>query len=254
MSLIDCARIVEQGDPDRFLAVMAAPASLRPLLWPLFAFNLEVARVPWLTQEPLIAEMRLQWWRDVIDAAGKGPPPAHEVAGPLAELIAERSLPREALDRIAAARMRDTRHAVVEDEEELRQHLDETAGGLLWAAAAALGAGPDLEDPVRRAGRAGGLAGWFLAVPGYVERGKLPLADGRPETVARLAREGLSELAAVRRVRFGPALPAMRTLWRARAVLMRAARDPGTVGAGMLEGSEFARRAGLVWAVARRGW
>lgn len=254
MSLTDCARIVEQGDPDRFLAVMAAPAPLRPRLWPLFAFNLEVARVPWLTQEPLIAEMRLQWWRDVIEEAGQGQPPAHEVAGPLSALVAERGLPRAALDRIAAARIRDSRHAIVEDEEEFRLHLDETAGGLLWAAAVALGAGPELEDPVRRAGRAGGLASWFLAVPGYVERGKLPLADGRPETVARLAREGLAELASVRRVRFGSALPAMRTLWRARPILTRAAHDPGAVGAGALQGSELARRGSLVWAVARRGW
>lgn len=254
MDFTECARIVEQGDPDRFLAVMAAPAPLRVRLWPLFAFNLEVARVPWLTKEPLIAEMRLQWWRDVIEGAGQGQPPAHEVAGPLAGLIAAQHLPRDALDRVAAARLRDTRHAIVEDEDEFRLHLDETAGGILWAAAVALGAGPELEDPVRRAGWAGGLASWFLAVPAYVERGKLPLADGRPETVARLAGEGLAELDAVRRVRFGPALPAMRTLWRTRAILTRAARDPGAVGAGALEGSELARRASLVWSVARRGW
>ena len=254
MTLTDCARIVEEGDPDRFLAVMAAPVPLRPLLWPLFAFNIEVARAPWRSEEPLVVEMRLQWWRDVVAEAGEVAPPAHEVAGPFAELVVARDLPRDTLDLVVAARLRDTRHALFEDEDEFRLHLDETAGGLLWTAAVALGADPALEGPVRLAGRAGGLANWFLAVPDYVERGKLPLADGRPETVARLAREGLADLAKARRARFGPALPVMRTLWRTKAILAQAARDPGAVGDGRLGTSEFARRAGLVWAVARRGW
>ena len=61
-----CAALVERGDPDRFAAVMAAPVAARTRLWPLYAFNLEVARAPWVTKEPMIAEMRLQWWRDVV--------------------------------------------------------------------------------------------------------------------------------------------------------------------------------------------
>ncbi|TNF18762.1 MAG: phytoene synthase, partial [Rhodobacteraceae bacterium] len=58
-----CAAIVEKGDPDRFASAMAAPVAARARLFPLYAFNLEVARAPWVTQEPMIAEMRLQWWR-----------------------------------------------------------------------------------------------------------------------------------------------------------------------------------------------
>ena len=58
----------------------------RRVLFPLYAFNIEVSRAPWVTAEPMIAEMRLQFWRDVVEeiAAGK-PPRAHEVAAPLAE-------------------------------------------------------------------------------------------------------------------------------------------------------------------------
>ena len=60
MSLQACAELVERGDPDRFLATMAAPVALRATLFPLYAFNVEIARAPWVTQEPMIAEMRLQ--------------------------------------------------------------------------------------------------------------------------------------------------------------------------------------------------
>ncbi|MBT6544979.1 MAG: squalene/phytoene synthase family protein, partial [Rhodobacteraceae bacterium] len=62
-----CAALVERGDPARFLAVMAAPVQAREVLFVLFAFNLEVARAPWVTQQPMIAEMRLQWWCDALD-------------------------------------------------------------------------------------------------------------------------------------------------------------------------------------------
>ncbi|MFM7443344.1 MAG: squalene/phytoene synthase family protein, partial [Tabrizicola sp.] len=72
MSVDACAELVSRGDPDRFRAVMAAPAFARAQLLPLYAFNLEVARAPWVTEEPLIAEMRLQWWRDVVENAASG--------------------------------------------------------------------------------------------------------------------------------------------------------------------------------------
>lgn len=254
MTITDCARIVERGDPDRFLATMAAPVPARDVLWPLFAFNVEIARAPWRSEEPLVVEMRLQWWRDLIEEAGTVPPPAHEVAGPLAELVAARDLPRDVLDRVITARLRDTRHAIFEDEDEFHAHLDESAGGLLWGAAVGLGADASLEGAVRRAGRAGGLAGWFMAVPYYVEHGKLPLADGRPETVVRLARAALDDLAALRRVRFGAALPAMRSLWQARKVLRQVIRDPAAVGEGRLGLGEFGRRAALFKAAVLGRW
>ncbi|MCB1311397.1 MAG: squalene/phytoene synthase family protein, partial [Sedimentitalea sp.] len=61
-----CAGLVQRGDLERFMATMAAPVAARRVLFPLYAFNLEVARAPWVTQEPVIAEMRLQWWRDAL--------------------------------------------------------------------------------------------------------------------------------------------------------------------------------------------
>ena len=89
-----CADLVQRGDPDRFLAVMAAPVALRGGLFTLYAFNLEIARAPWVAKEPLIARMRLQFWRDVVEGEDSR---AHEVAAPLAALIAARQLSRPAL-------------------------------------------------------------------------------------------------------------------------------------------------------------
>ena len=52
---------------------MAAPVEARRVLFPLYAFNVEVARAPWVTSEPMIGEMRLQWWRDALEEIARGP-------------------------------------------------------------------------------------------------------------------------------------------------------------------------------------
>ena len=103
MSLDACAAIVERGDPDRFLATMAAPPAAREVLFPLYAFNIEVARAPVVTNEPEIAAIRLAWWREALDEiASGGPVRRHEVVVPLAQAL--RPGQAEALDDLVLAR------------------------------------------------------------------------------------------------------------------------------------------------------
>ena len=158
MSLDACAQLVDRGDPDRFLAVMAAPLWARELLFPLYAFNLEIARAPWVAQEPLVAEMRLQWWRDVVAAAESGAAKAHEVAGPLHGLIRDAGLPVTVLDRLIAARRWDCWHEPFADAAALEAYVEDTGAGLMWLAARALGAPDGAEAAVRAFGWASGLA------------------------------------------------------------------------------------------------
>ena len=87
--LIACAQMVERADPDRFRALMATPVAARAKLFPIYAFNIEAARAPWVTQETMIAEMRLQWWRDALEEIRSGATVRrHEVVTPLAGLAA----------------------------------------------------------------------------------------------------------------------------------------------------------------------
>lgn len=251
-----CAEIVERGDPDRFLATMAAPVAARAVLFPLYAFNVEVARAPWASHEPMICEMRLQFWRDVLAGIAEGAPPrAHEVAAPLATVLADRPGAIAALDALVEARRRDILPERFADAAELSAYLDATAGGLMWAAALCLGADAAAEAPVRAVGRAGGLASYLRAVPELVARGRAPLPDPSPEAIAALARAGLAALAEARRTALPPALnPALRTAWRSPAVLGRAARTPGAVLDGGLGESAFRRHAGLLRRVWLGGW
>jgi phytoene/squalene synthetase len=64
MSLDAIADGLRRADPDRFAAAMAAPPAARAGLLALYSVNIDMARAPWASAEPLVAEMRVQWWGD----------------------------------------------------------------------------------------------------------------------------------------------------------------------------------------------
>ena len=251
------AALLKRGDPDRYLATLAAPVALRPKLFVLYAFNLEVARAPWVTQEALIAEMRLQWWRDVVANAASGAARAHEVAGPLHDLIRDVPLPLDVLDRMIFARRWDVYREGFADTTALAAYLDDTAAGLMWLAARVAGAACGAEATVRAYGRAAGMAAFLRALPELTARGRKPLPDAAPQAVAALARLGLAWLDIARRGRADvPAhvRPALLAGWTALPILRQAAIAPERVLDGSLGLSEFSRRGRLLWQAATGRW
>ncbi len=255
MTIAACAALVERGDPDRFRAVMAAPVAARARLFPLYAFNLEVARAPWVTEEPLIAEMRLQWWRDVVENAASGAARAHEVAGPLHEVIRDFQLPVSVLDALIAARRWDIHPEPHADLEALTAYLEATGAGLMWLAAKALGAPDRAEPAVRAYGWAAAAASYLRAVPDLVARGRQPLPEGvAPQDIATA---GLARLAFSRQARTSvpnAAAPALLAGWTAEPVLRLAAADPQRVMAGDLRIPEVRTRGRLLWQAVTGRW
>ena len=249
-----CADLVRRGDPERFLAVMAAPVAAREKLFPIYAFNVEVARAPWVTQEAMIAEMRLQWWRDALqEIRAGGHVRRHEVATPLSQVLDAEGA--ALLDQLVAARRWDIYHDPFENIEHFREYIGKTSGNLLLAAARSLGPVP--EAPVRDAGYALGVANWLRAVPALERAGRVPLADGTRAGVQQLAQEGLAylEKARVKRADIGRRVaPALLCLWQAGAVLRRAVSSPGRVASGGLEPSPVASRINLMLRAATGRW
>ncbi|MCU0907679.1 MAG: squalene/phytoene synthase family protein [Rhodobacteraceae bacterium] len=244
MSVEACAAAVARGDPDRFLAAMAAPVAARAVLLPLHAFALEIARAPYLTAEPLIAEMRLQWWRDALDEIAEGRPVRrHEVATPLAAVLDGAGA--RLLDASVAARKWDIARDAWAGPAGLMAYVEATAATPAWVAARALGSGS--EAAVRAVGRAGGLARYLAAVPALRAAGRDPLPPGT-DPVA-LARDALAGLRAARPDRAARA--ACLAHWQAGAVLAQVIADPGRVERGGLGLSEFAKRMRLAAALVR---
>lgn len=239
-----CAERLSTGDADRFAAVMAASAEVRPGLFALYATNLELARAPWASSEPMVAEMRLQWWIDALSAlAAAGKPVPHEFGAAL------EALPKAALKGLieaAEARRADCWTDPFEDTAQLRAYLEASSGAVFEAAGQVAG----VECSALRAyGAAAGLANWFLALPELVARGRLGLADMDALALGHLARDGLGWLgdaeAELRKAERSARVAALAG-FRARSVLKTAAKSPARILAGDLGSSEFARRFALL--------
>lgn len=236
-----CAALVEKGDPDRFLATMAAAPEVRGGLFALAAYNLELARAPWASKEPMIAEMRLQWWRDLVEGIGEGADAhRHEISDLLGEIVRQNALSIELLDQMAAARRWDAYSDAFADQADFDEYIDHTTGHLMWMACQTIGATVQDEKSVRDYAYGVGVANWLAAVADLVERGKVPLLDGRPKGISALAELGLARLNAAKPPR--QLAPALRWGWQSEALLKMAINHPEKVGDGTLYVSEFSRK------------
>jgi phytoene synthase len=234
-----CAAIVERADAERFRAIMAAPVAARGILFPVYAFNVEVVRAPWVTAEPMIAEMRLQWWRDVLEQIQTGQDVRrHEVSTPLAAVLSQEGAAE--LDALVAARRWDIYKDPFEDDAQFTNYLERTSGSLLFAASSALGQAD--REMCRDIGYADGLARFLQAIPALEEAKRIPAAEG----LARLARarEQRSKLVA----------SALLTTWQAGGILRQVANEPERVGAGALGLSGFASSARLSYVAMTGRW
>jgi phytoene synthase len=146
---------LRRHDPDRFLTTLFAPPERREALITLFAFNHELARAREVTSQSLLALIRLQWWREVVEGDAK----PGEISTPLSALIAGGMLQRQTLLAMIDAREAevDGRFETLQD---WRDWLLAGAGGLAVAAGQVLGL---RDEPVlqglRLRGAAYGAAG-----------------------------------------------------------------------------------------------
>jgi phytoene synthase len=157
--------LLRRHDRDRFLATLCAPAARQPALWALLGFNYEIARVREMVSQPILGQIRLQWWRDALDEIYAGKPVRrHEVATPLAQAIRDYGVTRAHLDTMIDARERDLAGEPPATLGDLERWLDDTSSRLLQAQIEVL-AGTDGGEAARRIGLAWGLVGTIRAVP-----------------------------------------------------------------------------------------
>ena len=96
---------VRAADRDRFLAALFAPEPARSGLMALLAFDHELGRARIVTREPLLAEIRLQWWREAAtEGAGTEKPRAQPIVETLAETARRHRLAPESLVALIDAR------------------------------------------------------------------------------------------------------------------------------------------------------
>ncbi len=134
-----CADLVRSFDHDRFLSGLFVSGLARSHLYALYAFNVEVARIAELVSDPLLGEIRLQWWREALEAAFAGDiPRAHPVAHALTEAIRARALPMPLFEALLDARAQDVSATPPATLAGLEHYAQDTSAGVMRLAVAML--------------------------------------------------------------------------------------------------------------------
>lgn len=178
-----------EGEPDRYLAALLAPASARSGLVALAAFASEVTRIGSQVREPMMGEIRLQWWRDALPALAKGDRTGNPVGDALGDAMQHYGLSPEPLETYLDGRGEELARDFPMDDDAVESHLILTEGSLFSLGFAVMTkAKPDasVESLVRSAAIAYGLARGLGRLP-------LSLRHGGPViSAARLQQAGLT--------------------------------------------------------------
>lgn len=126
-----CLAMLRETDFDRYLACLLVPEDRRGPLAALYAFSAELARVRDLVRDPLPGEMRLQYWRDLVEGQPHGDVAANPVAAGILRVVEQYRLPRKALVDMTEARIFDLYDDPMPDRTTFEGYAGETASALI---------------------------------------------------------------------------------------------------------------------------
>jgi phytoene synthase len=168
-----CAELVRTADRDRFLATLFAPADSRDALYALYAFDIEIARAADLAREAIPGEIRLQWWREVLQGERGGEASASPVAAALLSALERCHLTADRLLPLVEAHRFDLYNEPMATVADLERYAANTTAALIAIAAQILGV--DAAAAARPAGIAQGIARALAALPRHAAQRKLYL-------------------------------------------------------------------------------
>lgn len=143
----------------------------REHLFALYAFNIEMARIPGQVSEPMLGEIRLQWWREGIEAVYEGGiVRGHPVLQPLEQAIRECRLPRRPFDAMIDVYGATLTAAQPASLPELETRLDAISGGVMRLAVAITGGSAMADTGLFHAAIAWALSGILRNIGFYTSQ------------------------------------------------------------------------------------
>ncbi len=172
-----CANEVRKLDRDRFVCSLFVKPDVRADLMALYAFNLEVSRVAEVVSEPMIGEIRLQWWREAIDEIYAGKPRKHQVVEALAKAVNNAKLPRQPFDTLIDARAQDLEETPPDTMHNFVNYAEGTSATLMTQAVRIAGGGGTDLAAAQHGGIAWALTGLLRAIPFHAAQGRVVLPN-----------------------------------------------------------------------------
>ncbi|WP_420429275.1 phytoene/squalene synthase family protein [Kordiimonas sp.] len=158
--------MVRDDDIERYYSTLFAPSERQADLWAIYAFNQEVAKTRESVSEPMIGEIRLQWWREALEGITAGTPREHPVVQALAAVPNFTQISFH-LQQVIEGRAQDLYGEGDVSFKALKSYSEQTGGTLSKAAGLALApdASPNTLDGLNASGCAWAMLGIIRALP-----------------------------------------------------------------------------------------
>lgn len=210
----DLDDLIRRTDPDRWLSSrFIGDARARADVIAVYAYDYELARAPKVASNSLLGEIRLTWWREVLDEVFEGRPVRlHPTAQALADVVRRHSLPREPLEAMIDARYPELDARPMDPPEALEWARD-TGGRAAELAAMILAPGAQT-GPARAAGTAWAMSRRAANAPALAQMAEKTLTGARQAVRSLDARAFPAAAHAALAARRGaPVLDRLRLIW-----------------------------------------
>lgn len=176
---------VKQYDYDRWLCSLFTDAERREALFALISFNIELSRIRETVSEPMLGDIRLQWWREAISSLENAMIKRHPVVDALHLVHHQKPLDFTLMQAMIDTRARDLDPTPMETDTDLIAYAEGTGGALQQMIARMLGAeaGSPVDEAAKHAGRAFALTGILRAIPFHLQHDLVLIPIKRLEEV-----------------------------------------------------------------------
>ena len=225
-----CRLKAREHEIDSYLGALFAPEPKRQDLWALQAFTAELARIPALVSEPMLGEIRLQWWREALEGLFAGKTAPHPVIEALAEALTRTPFSAAPFERLIDAHAQELHPASIDSAAALSAYLRATGIDLLALAVAIVEPAADdaVAGLIETGGRVQGLARLLRRLPAQGAQNRIPLSAELLAKTGHLAQEALAGFdaakAGFRSLHSPQLLPGFLPVSLARPLLVKAAQ------------------------------
>ncbi|MEQ1578451.1 MAG: squalene/phytoene synthase family protein [Hyphomicrobium sp.] len=179
-------------EPDRYIAALLSPANVRDDLITIAAYLGEVRRIPLSVSDATLGEIRLQWWRDVLEAGAEGGLSGNPIADEMVRVMARHDLPLRLVLAPLDAACTELGGEPFGDEEDWSAYLGHAEGAGMQLAALCIGeqVSANGEQVLEVSGRAYAAVRMALRLPELIAKARWSVpksiaSKGDPRHVTR---------------------------------------------------------------------
>lgn len=126
---------LKRNSPLHYAATLFAPEDKRDALITLYAFDYEIKRIPSLVSEPMLGEIRLQWWREALNGERSEEARMNPLASAVLDIISRYGLPLSGFNHLIDGEALMLDPTPIIDERELEKLYGQRYGALFQFAA-----------------------------------------------------------------------------------------------------------------------